>query len=789
MLAVTALLAADTLGLLPDDTQTKVGARAALCESVAVNCSIMAGNADRRGIQASLEALVERNPDVLSAALRRADGRIAVEINEHTPHWKLAEGSRSTSSQMFVPIFRGKQKWGEIEVRFAELKGSGWMSMLQSPLTKLIVFFAASCYLAFFFYLRRMLQQLDPSKVIPDRVRAALDALAEGLVVVDQSEHIVLANAAFARRVASKPDKLQAHLLSHFPWRLEDETAGQKNPSALPWNRAIAEGRPLLGETLRLRTEEGEELVFLVNATPVMGEGNASRGALVSFEDVTPLKKKQAELIQMLDMLKDSREQIRRQNDELQILATQDPLTGCLNRRSFFEKFESRFSEAQSGRFEISVVMVDIDHFKAFNDTHGHAFGDTVLKEVAGVLKSSIADDQVLCRFGGEEFCVLLPGKAIEPARAAAESFRAAIEAHQVDGLAVTASLGTSSLALGAASAEELLEQADKCLYVSKRNGRNRVTGWDEVPDDLEVDESKVSRSGDAPNKAAATSLPAESVAALVSALNFRDSMTADHSRRVAHLVAETATGLISVAEVRTVEVAALLHDIGKIAVPDAILLKPGPLDDEEWEVMKAHSRIGVEMVRTSFNCDPLTEILEAASAWYGGNPSNPGLPTGDAIPLGARIIAIADAYDSMTSEQVYRQSLTQTEAFNELRRCAGLQFDPQLVDRFICKIHALDHQLARPEAALSEQVSLHIGEQIERLAAALSRHDLEALEALTGHLKSTARKYGVGDVADAAEKLEQSLKVEPELSALIADTNQVVKSFQLARQAVAQAL
>ena len=248
MLAVTALLAADTLGLLPDETQTKIRARAALCESVAVHCSIMAGKADMRGIHTSIEALVKRNPNVLSAALRRSDGRIVVEIDEHVSNWNLPAGSRSTSSQMYVPIFRGNQKWGTVEVRFSKIKSASWMNLLHHPLAKLVMFFAAACYLAFYFYLRRMLQQLDPSKVIPDRVRAALDALAEGLVVVDQKERIVLANAAFARRVSRTPRQTagsRAKPLSLEARRRNNRTAEPGSPSLEPGDcrRATARRR------------------------------------------------------------------------------------------------------------------------------------------------------------------------------------------------------------------------------------------------------------------------------------------------------------------------------------------------------------------------------------------------------------------------------------------------------------------------------------------------------------------------------------------------------------------
>src|SRR5690606_18751322 len=124
-----------------------------------------------------------------------------------------------------------------------------------------------------------------------------------------------------------------------------------------------------------------------------------------------------------------------------------------------------------------------------------------------------------------------------------------------------------------------------------------------------------------------------------------------------------------------------LLHDIGKIGIPDSILLKAGSLTDDEWKIMRLHDRMGVDMIRSSFDCDELAQFVEMHHAWYGGSPENPSAPRGEQIPLEARILAIADAYDAMVSDRVYRPGMSRDEAFAELRRCAGRQFDPNLVE------------------------------------------------------------------------------------------------------------
>jgi diguanylate cyclase (GGDEF)-like protein len=531
--AVTALLVADSVGLVPDAQQATVRGRAALCEAVAVNCSTLISLGNTAGIEASLKALVERNDDVLSAALRRDDGSILVEVGQHGANWQSLHGGHSTASQMLVPIYSGERRWGTVEVRFKQIEVARWTELLRHPLIRLVLFFAVACFGVFFFYLRKMLQHLDPAKVIPERVRAALDALAEGLVVVDHKERIVLANQAFATRVSESATKLQGRMIGRFDWKLDGDD--ERPPSqAHPWSRAIQTGRPQLGQMLRLSSGQ-QELVLLVNASPVLNEEKkGARGALVTFEDVTPLKEKQAELVRSLAMLDASREEVKRQNEELRILATSDPLTQCMNRRSFFERFERIWAKAEARGDDLAVIMIDIDHFKSFNDDHGHAFGDRVLRHVAGVVRSRLQQNQLVCRFGGEEFCVLAPDAGIEAAGGIAESLRQEVERQIVDGARVTASLGVSSKKHGAGGPEELLEQADKCLYVSKRNGRNRVTLWSDVAEHSDFVKSVGTasqptelnpRDGAAPVYGETTS--AEAVAALLAALNDHDQQTA----------------------------------------------------------------------------------------------------------------------------------------------------------------------------------------------------------------------------------------------------------------------
>ncbi len=209
----------------------------------------------------------------------------------------------------------------------------------------------------------------------------------------------------------------------------------------------------------------------------------------------------------------------------------------------------------------------------------------------------------------------------------------------------------------------------------------------------------------------------------------------------------------MSVRELYVLETAALLHDIGKIGVPDSILLKPGPLDDEEWQLMGLHDRMGVEIIKTTFVSSALLEIIKTHHAWYGGHPRHSHLPRGENIPMAARILAISDAYDAMVSDRVYRSGRSREEAFQELRRCAGQQFDPQLVERFIETV--LGDRDGNHPTSVSKQTALRIGLQIERLTDALDAHDLNGVVDQAALVRATAVESKLPEIANAASKLE----------------------------------
>ena len=203
-------------------------------------------------------------------------------------------------------------------------------------------------------------------------------------------------------------------------------------------------------------------------------------------------------------------------------------------------------------------------------------------------------------------------------------------------------------------------------------------------------------------------------------------------------------------------ENAALLHDIGKIGIPDSILLKPGALSDQEWNIMRAHDEIGVEIIRSTFACDKLTAIVCHHHAKFGGSTDDG--PYGEAIPLGARILTICDAYDAMVTDRVYRPGRSHEEAISELRHCAGRQFDPQLVERFAHVVSEAKAHQDLDTSQISKTAALRLGVQIESLVRAIDNEDVSSLRELARVVRETAAEFEVTPVAELAGQLESRM-------------------------------
>lgn len=781
-LTVSAILVAGLLGLIPNVKASAHRNRTAFCEAAAVTFMALAPRMNEQQILETFDSIRERNPEVESIAARKsADGRLLFASGQHARIWESTGSIPISSREFIVPLSSGRSDWGQLEIRFTEVS-AGPFGATMRPEFSLAMFIGGGLFVTFSIYLRRVLQHLNPSQVIPPRVREALDALAEGLLILDRDGVVMLANAAFAQHTNEFTEDLIGKQAAELGFRM----VGEPTETEFPWRRTALSGEPRRRTLMKFGAANSER-TFSVSTVPIHDEKHRCRGVVASFEDVTELDRKQTELRDALQSLKQSSEEIRQQNRELEWLATRDALTGCVNRRSFFKMFESAWDEAQAANCELSAVMVDIDHFKTINDNHGHARGDEVLRNVASAIIKVIAEDDVVCRYGGEEFSVFMPDTSLDEAELRAERIRLAIKALMTSNLRVTASLGVSSMAQNSASPQDLLDQADKCLFVAKRHGRNQVVRFDRAATQIaQLADSTAPERHNPSQIPPVTSIPFQAVTALVSAMSFRHQPTAAHSRRVADLCVAASEGLLSMRESYTLEIAALLHDIGKIGVPDAILHKSGQLNQEEWMVMRRHRAVSLQLVKSSFGIDSLTEIVQKYPVWYDLSNAQQYSGTDSKPSVAARILAIADAYDSMTSDAVYRRRKSQTEAFEELRRCAGSQFDPELVERIISAVRVcVGDRTEMP--GVSTDIALNIGQQIEQLVAALDDQDAGELRKLTERLQSTADRAGIQNMADVASQLLAALDDETDIVGIMQSANELLDLCRLTQVSLIQ--
>jgi len=356
-----------------------------------------------------------------------------------------------------------------------------------------------------------------------------------------------------------------------------------------------------------------------------------------------------------------------------------DGLTGLFNRRHFEERLKEEVSRHSRYGDVFSIFMLDLDNFKTYNDTYGHPAGDILLGQIGRIIKSSVRSVDQAFRYGGDEFVVVLPQTATDDAYVVAERVREQIaEEMKKRAVAVTCSIGLASYPTDGAVADELVDAADNALYHAKRTGGNRIFFSSKIlpkpPDDREI---HAKRNG------------LSAVYDLVSAIEARDPYIHGHSRRVNTYAVALAEAIgLSPEEVSKVSTAALLHDIGKIGIPDVVLNKKGKLSGENWEAIKAHPRLGANIVGNIPYLVPcVSGILHHHERWDGG-----GYPEGlkgEEIPLEARILAIADSFEAMTSARPYRPALSIEQVAEDLKKGAGVQFDPKLVGVFIGLIEA----------------------------------------------------------------------------------------------------
>ncbi|MDD5701262.1 MAG: diguanylate cyclase [Dehalococcoidales bacterium] len=355
-----------------------------------------------------------------------------------------------------------------------------------------------------------------------------------------------------------------------------------------------------------------------------------------------------------------------------------DELTCLYNHRHFHERLLEEVTRSSRYGDVFSLLMIDLDHFKSYNDIRGHLHGDSILKKVGEIIRSNIRSIDVAARYGGDEFSVILPKTSIDSALRIADRVCNSMESEfNNEGMSITCSIGVASWPTDGIIKGDLLHAADTALYQAKKLGRNRV-----------FTASKLAAASNTLKKydiQESNNPVLDTIYVLAATVDAKDHYTYGHSKKVSKCAHDIAVEMgFSEEKSDIIRIAGLLHDIGKIGVSDDILSKNASLSDSEWKPIHAHPAMGVSILK---HVDSIKDCLPGVlyhHEHFDGSGYPQGLK-GENIPLDARILAVADSYDAMTSSRTYRKiPMTSEDAVEELIRCSGTQFDPDVVRVFI---------------------------------------------------------------------------------------------------------
>ncbi len=480
-----------------------------------------------------------------------------------------------------------------------------------------------------------------------DLSSAMLSAMREGFCLVADDGTVSQVNDAMCELVGRSRDEMIGQSWP-FPWVPADQI---ELHNALG-ERCRSTGH---GDSDDIVLRRGDETRFDASVTLALASGpdGASLGFVVTVRDISARKRQEADLAR---------------------LATHDTLTGLVNHGGFHSRLREEIARSRRHGTPLSLAILDLDHFKHVNDTYGHPVGDRVLAEVGRRLRALTRFGEHIARIGGEEFAWILPGTDGAGAYAAGERARRAVEREPFDDIGgLTVSVGVCELG-ASADAGELQRLADIALYQAKHQGRNLVVRHSAG------DAAHRDPLGDPWAAATERGMRLQAVHAIARIVEQGHPTSDGHAERVADLAGSLAerSGWLP-AQTRALREAAVLHDVGKIVIPRSILVKPTAFDEAEWAQMRQHPVVGDDMLEGLLSRLQRSWVRGHHERWDGRG--YPDTLDGPAIPVGARILAVADSWDVMTGARVYSGALTLDDALAEVRRCAGRQFDPAVVD------------------------------------------------------------------------------------------------------------
>ncbi|MCU7906328.1 MAG: diguanylate cyclase [Candidatus Thiodiazotropha sp. (ex Epidulcina cf. delphinae)] len=491
LISLAVLISGQLTELLPDNEKNAYDARKTLTNSLARQLSAAASNNDFPSLKATLAEAIDNNNEIRSAAVHTPSGE-HLESGNHHQFWRNTPSARLSTREIRVPITHNRKIWGTLEVAFKTAESDSRLSITE--LCILVLLIILSGLILSLLFSNRISREFNATSIIPERVRSAFNALSEGLIILDEKERIILANDSFVKQVSQAQQTLIGRAADQLHWKLRE---GDNAADVLPWRISLLNGERKTGIPVRLELKNKTERAFSVNTAPILDSRGEARGVLATFDDMSDLEMQHRQLQSTLNKLQTSQKALRNKTVELEFLATRDPLSGCLNRRAFFTKFDTLFEVSQKQGKNLVFMMVDIDHFKYINDYYGHANGDKVIKFIAEILNSNSRPEDVVGRYGGDEFSLVLPQADLPQAKSIAERLRMDIQqkcrALFTNPQTVTTSIGLAILTDGMDDSMLLINQADSALYEAKQQGRNCIVAWSSEIKNKDDDDQKTS--------------------------------------------------------------------------------------------------------------------------------------------------------------------------------------------------------------------------------------------------------------------------------------------------------
>lgn len=636
-----------------------------------------------------VDILIADNPHQRRRIVQlQADTELRLRLLENVLQIRQTRGYAAASQQ--IALGQGKRAMADVMSDLAAMDAEEERLLVQRTAaqhnygTSVTWIFASFCLVVLaalggvFFGIRQTLQSrqqatedartaLRISELSEERLQAAISAMQEGFTLHNERAEIVLCNPQAEEILGLSADQIRGSSPMDPRWkaiRLDgSEWSAEKRPAVT----ALRTGVAIRDMTMGIYRPDGTLTWMVVNAVPLRAADESSpHGVVVTFTDITRRKQLEEEKERLMQLAIEQ--------------ADRDPLTGLYNHRTFQHRLhiaEERSGSAESQDVSYAVAVLDMDNFKFFNDTYGHLVGDDVLGTVARALQECCLESDVVARIGGDEFAILTSYTHPEDVHDWTERLYRTVNnvffqpPGEAAGVPLRLSVGVARFPDEGAAMTDVLYLADKRAMQNKGGG---TAGAVAEPENIWESLSK-------------TVKDFSMLDALIAAVDFKDRYTRRHSEDVMRYALQIAAILgLPEAETESLRMAALLHDVGKIGVPNYVLRRPGVLSPEEFAIIKQHAELGGILVGTIPELRHTVDGVRHHHEHWDGSGYPSGL-RGEDIPLAARILAVADSYSAMTMDRPYRKGFSTVEATNRLRTGAGIQWDINCVNALLTSL------------------------------------------------------------------------------------------------------